>query len=1593
MMHKLKTWTIYMIIVFICITLFATHTYATPSPTTASLELLGVRLVDEGDFYGNQDWTKRSQLTRLDIGGRLQVHLKNNAASNVTITGFTLNNKTFDQLSSQSTSNVAETRWWRAWQNPISPGKTATLSIRMVDLVADMPPSSPLTIQTDQGDATFSAPQFNPQTSPLWIPALNVSADLNTTTLFVGNRGSAAMTLQSNGGVAIDGVAFAATLPQTTLAPGDVVPMTLSGTANALEQGIHAIFQVTAQSGETASGGVRVFPYQFAMQSHMQGFNYDDTDRANHFTTGWEQWVPEILDEPSGRGLTPMDVVDDVDSWLTDTSRPDQDRIHDAQTTVHNTSYMEGLVYDDIADIANSHWGNVRQDLASFVTWPKPNWYMPQNTWGQNEGLYLRETWYPLEDVQFQALEAVGHGAKSIQWFLFQNHWRQGWGRREGTEFTRTYQDKNRSGHVSNPLMWSRIGRVSGSLALIKSYLTNSAHLSSVLNENGIEVNTLVSSNNGNPTAVVVLMDHRTPRYGHATGHIFRYDVPRWNQQVLYDQQVQVYLPTYLASSVTHAYVIDPWLGIQDVAINKDGNSISFTIPEVQTGALVLLGSESDGTALRAEWEKTRAIFETYDDVRASMITRAREQPDGTWHVPDATYRQRVTVTNNGSNTADVIAVPIDMSVEREYSTNDTRVVEINGDSATEVSFLLEGTKGYEFYDAADTLSRIKTGCEGDNPSGTSPEGCAMRLENNNGILTAISTYKKAGFVWGIGTIEGQPVDPWTTTEGYPDRWIPARFTTLAIDANITTFPWWWWNYINFYFDDNNDGTIDKSRRLQLYEDATVIYDLGYGWQRFFFDVQEILNNENLYPDQSFHGQYRFGYLHHLQKDWNLEEVDYQWNIDKVSVSSNTALIKPDTAIGAGETRTYEVYYDVKENARASQSPKYDTTLANATISSDVDINKEAVDIAGVSVTINDTSVTINTQSRIKKLLVRHLGNDGSIVSAETLTSASDVQTFQTTLSRTLAQGEVLVCMPIQLGGEGQVFAFNSSGEAISGDVPQATVKPAMWQKLLQTDYANEETDLFPLSVDISSDGERIAVSMIQVKTDRSDTTGLVRVFNAAGNLVLEKDFPGKVFYVRFAPGTYDLYVAANFGEDVIDSSGDYVLNLYEDTRIHKYSATGDLLWEHKVGSNTPAENPGRTVFDMEVYPNGDVLYSEWNSYGVKLQSSDGQVVWSAQTSAGGTSYTPAVVPLDDGGALLIGLYTKHIKPDGSKRNHIFVNNEFPVSIDGSKDGTVWAFVGNVLRIVKNLPDGEDYRISGEGSNMTTLPDGIQVGRYPRIVRVSDDGAYVAVGTSDGKFKLFSNDTTLLWEKTNGASYVTDIRFLPDGSGVVFARDVLDYQHDNIQTASSKNGWQYRDTVEAYDMEGNALWRHEGGWRTHSRSEPFMNMFAINTDATRLAVLTGDQMRYIDLSAQDVPNSTLYPVEDPLGTGGEVPDAPIVAPSTVQIKGTENGFISQDYVFTANVSPSSATKPISYTWYLSATNQDKPVIVTHNNQSSLTDDITYSWNITSTNYISVTATNAGGSVSSALHTMDITAQSPNTGGDYRLYVPIVSRLE
>jgi hypothetical protein len=111
------------------------------------------------------------------------------------------------------------------------------------------------------------------------------------------------------------------------------------------------------------------------------------------------------------------------------------------------------------------------------------------------------------------------------------------------------------------------------------------------------------------------------------------------------------------------------------------------------------------------------------------------------------------------------------------------------------------------------------------------------------------------------------------------------------------------------------------------------------------------------------------------------------------------------------------------------------------------------------------------------------------------------------------------------------------------------------------------------------------------------------------------------------------------------------------------------------------------------------------------------------------------------------------------------------------------------------------------------------------------------------------------------------------------------------------------------------------------------------------------------------------------GQGTDVDDLVVVenlapvAPTRIAVNGPTTGVVGSNYTFSAVVTPVSTTLPITYTWQ--ATGQTP---VTHT--AGLSDTVAFSWSTAGTKMITVTATNAGGTVTD---TRQVAITAPSFG--------------
>lgn len=106
-----------------------------------------------------------------------------------------------------------------------------------------------------------------------------------------------------------------------------------------------------------------------------------------------------------------------------------------------------------------------------------------------------------------------------------------------------------------------------------------------------------------------------------------------------------------------------------------------------------------------------------------------------------------------------------------------------------------------------------------------------------------------------------------------------------------------------------------------------------------------------------------------------------------------------------------------------------------------------------------------------------------------------------------------------------------------------------------------------------------------------------------------------------------------------------------------------------------------------------------------------------------------------------------------------------------------------------------------------------------------------------------------------------------------------------------------------------------------------------------------------------------------------------VAITAVSLQGASAGGVGETYTFTAAITPTTATQPITYTWQISG---EPPI--THT--GGLTDTIGLSWAVAGTYTITITAENGIGSPVTATHTITITTTPPP---QWHIYLPLMSK--
>lgn len=1205
----------------------------------AGVTFMGARVIRDQDFYGNtQDIGEfnKGYIDRPDIGARFEVYFLNDGeGDDMEVTGCIINGVDFDNLTADTWNTgmgTADGKWWAAWPEPVPNNYICAVKGRVNVLSNDIPVGSTFTLKTNKGnfDYTDFASYTDSRPHVLWIPSVNVNSNGTRLTIFIANAGNANITIPATGGVKVNGTdvstwsGVTVHVPaQRTLRPGESAPVSVTGISSAYADEFRlddkyrcTVFEVQDEEGHVACGALRVTPYTGGVWAHQIGGTNDDKDWYNHHFKEFAdigEW--EVMDEPITR-MSPRQMWEKArdimqsDNW-------NATRL----MKVHNTKYTEGLVYNGTSwDLVTTHSGDRHFDLSVYTTWPNPVWYTPQCTWANYEGMYLKEKWDGVENAHFQAFKAIGGGAKCIEWFLHQSHWRRGFGFREATDFARIYQDRTKGGHISNPILWNYLGRVGGVIQAVAEYIAFGAP-SSEGQRDGVQWKLLASNPEADTyAALVVLADARTP--AKTAFRPFDYGVPEYDQRLIAGYTASIPLPDYLYNSVDKIAVIDPVMGFVSLgSLEKTtGGVVRFTIPEISTAAMCVFDTEARINALSNTWyAEYQPHLDGYEDLSAVMLSRAQKNTEEEWEFPEYHYRMRLVVTNTGTESAAHFAIKLPLDLSRDFDGTHFRTREKTASGYTDVPYFIAGDKVYEDFTENYT---------GRMPTVNYPWSLIHHDDNIVSLGTDYSyepSQTREAFYLTQWPLPGQPewsgstypgpmpecierVYPWCHTSGddgnmarvdvYDTVMVEARnseyyepdYAALRIEWRAKKIPEptsdsWFWDARYFV----GGGKMFYSNE----ETLKATQDIGDGYNRYVFDAELALQKSIEYaswavPDRNLSdGWYRV--MLHVKKPASgaaLTGFSYV-HYKRIILSGRKLHIHTATPLAAGDIREYMIYYDVKDNNCTAATPAtYDTSLGTSTYNSAViAVSIEKGVAAPATCAIAGNNITLEGQADSIKAVVRHIGIDGSLVSTKTVGYGSPQRTFNTTLTRPMYRGELLTVIFVQPGGDGHVFTFNCNGIPVEGHPQACVIKPDVWQSdpWLKEWKAYETPEpwhyVWPDAMAMTRDGKRVAAGTTTVHYDSSnfntvgwrtqtdppeeDTTGYLRMYDDTGNVQWEKSFDGKIMHIAFAhekvfSNSY-LYVTACDGEQPIwDNAADSGLfrTKFTNVRIYRYRTT-----------------------------------------------------------------------------------------------------------------------------------------------------------------------------------------------------------------------------------------------------------------------------------------------------------------------------------------------------------------------------------------------------------------------------------------------------
>ncbi len=577
----------------------------------AGLVPAGLRVIWEADV---------EQAVGAKKACHLEFVLRNSGSEPVSIEDIAVNGTPAADLPTEKQVTIEDTRWWRAWPNPVPAGGMASLKLRLVDGAAtlgDRSKTQELLVKTSGGDVKVP---FKAEPSALWIPFVHFAPGLGELTVFVGNRGKAPVPVAPANFLLIDDKPAKVEAPGTSIPPGEVMPVRAI-LAAPLQEGALVAVQVQG-GGQQVAATLRALPSTFGATYWFQVKDFDPEDLAAHNIRTDIPGSVCFLDEPFAARVSPMGVREKLEkSWDSDPARP---------VMMQETACQEVQVYAGLPDIVMTHhqWDNRDLELALALNWPRPAWYLPQNAWGrtENQTRHYRENFYPLADLDREAYDGLANGAKNIQWFSMQTLWWQNKQMAGGTDLARTEASVYFPGALANPAVWDRSGRMSALVSVLEPYLANSAPAFKEKLASGVEVSTLASGNPAN--AVVIAVDSATDlrAFYKAAGGTDE------KLQTFDNFNLEAKIPSYLKAD--SAFLVDPYAGVSRLAFKREGNKFRTVIPKLQVGAAIVLGTAADGKSLEEAWKKASAGFGKFADapglgavVPADVIHPAWQHP------------------------------------------------------------------------------------------------------------------------------------------------------------------------------------------------------------------------------------------------------------------------------------------------------------------------------------------------------------------------------------------------------------------------------------------------------------------------------------------------------------------------------------------------------------------------------------------------------------------------------------------------------------------------------------------------------------------------------------------------------------------------------------------------------------------------------------------------------------------------------------------------------------------------------------------------------------------------------------------------------